>query len=166
MANVNEETAALDVDVPDMMDEFISSNGQDSVRDFLTFVSDGLTYAVPTEQVIEIITNHVIRPLPLVPDYVQGIINLRGQIIPIIDIRLRLGKPFLEYSSTTCIIILDIDSDRIGVCVDSVSQVLPIDTSKASPVPLENRQKFANYMVSVDDGKVVLFLDCAALIRP
>ncbi|HJD45370.1 MAG TPA: chemotaxis protein CheW [Candidatus Mediterraneibacter norfolkensis] len=164
MSNVNEETEVLEVS--DAMDEFASSDGQDSVKGFLTFVSDGLTYAVPTEQVIEIITNHSIRPLPLVPDYVRGIINLRGQIIPIIDIRLRLGKPFLEYSSTTCIIILDIGSDRIGICVDSVSQVLSIDTSNASPVPLENRQKFANYMVSVDDGKVVLFMDCAAIIEP
>ncbi len=164
MSNVNEEAAVLDA--PDMENEFASSDGQSSIKGFLTFVSDGLTYAVPTEQVIEIITNHSIRSLPLVPDYVRGIINLRGQIIPIIDIRLRLGKPFLEYTPTTCIIILDIGSDRIGICVDSVSQVLTVDTSEASPVPIENRQKFASYMASVEDGKVVLFLDCSALIQP
>lgn len=164
MSNINEESDVLDV--LDAIEEAGSSDNQDSVKGFLTFVSDGLTYAVPTEQVIEIITNHSIRPLPLVPDYVRGIINLRGQIIPIIDIRLRLGKAFQDYSPTTCIIILEIDSDRIGICVDSVSQVMSIDTSKASPVPLENRQKFANYMVSADDGKVVLFMDCSAIIEP
>ncbi len=134
-----------------------------SAKEFLTFVSDGLTYGVPTEQVIEIITNHAIRPLPLVPDYVRGIINLRGQIIPIIDMRLRLGKSFIEYTSTTCIIILDIGSDRVGICVDSVSQVLPLDVSESSPVPLEDRQHLATSMISAEDGKVILLLNCPAI---
>lgn len=133
---------------------------------FLTFVSAGLIFGVPTEQVIEIITNHNIRSLPLVPDYVRGIINLRGQIIPIIDVRLRLGKPFQEYTSATCIIILDIGTDRIGIGVDSVSQVLTVNTAAASPIPLESRQKLATSMISTEDGNVVLLLDCNALTEP
>ncbi len=137
-----------------------------TVKGFLTFVSDGLTFGVPTEQVMEIITNHQICSIPLVPDYVRGVINLRGQTIPIIDIRLCLGKPFVEYSSTTCIIILDIGADRVGIGVDAVSQVIAIDTTEASPVPLENRQKLAPSMVTTEDGKVVLLLNCPALIEP
>lgn len=143
-----------------------ASDSNNAITGFLTFVSDDLTFGVPTEQVMEIITNYHICPVPLVPEYVRGIINLRGQTIPIIDIRLRLGKPFIAYNATTCIIILDIGSDRIGISVDSVSQVLSIDTSKASPIPLESRQKMATSMVSTDDGKVVLLLDCPALITP
>ena len=61
-----------------------------STERFLTFSSDGLNIGVSTNYVIEIITNHTITMVPLVPDYVKGIINLRGQIIPIIDIRLRM----------------------------------------------------------------------------
>ncbi|MBC5689326.1 chemotaxis protein CheW [Mediterraneibacter sp. NSJ-55] len=137
-----------------------------STARFLTFVSGGLTFGVPTDQVIEIITNHNIRSLPLVPDYVRGIINLRGQILPIIDVRLRLGKPFQEYTSSTCIIILDIGADRIGIGVDSVSQVLTVDTAAASPIPLENRQKLATSMIATEEGKVVLLLDCNALTEP
>lgn len=133
---------------------------------FLTFESDGLTFGVSTEQVIEIITNHNIRPLPLVPDYIRGIINLRGQIIPIIDMRLRLGKPFVDYTSSTCIIILDIGMDRIGICVDSVCQVLTIDTSLSSPIPLSSNQKLATSMISIDENKVVLLLDCESLTEP
>ena len=161
MSNEKEGLTAQEILEIEEMGNAAAEDG--STKEFLTFVSDGLTYGVPTEHVIEIITNHTIRPLPLVPDYVQGIINLRGQIIPIIDIRLRLGKPFIEYSSTTCIIILDIGSDRVGVCVDSVSQVLPLDLSESSPVPLEDRQHLATSMISVDGGKIVLLLNCSAI---
>ena len=60
---------------------------------YLLFLSDGLLFGVPAEEVEEIITNHTVTWLPLVPDYVRGIINLRGQIIPIVDIRRLLNHP-------------------------------------------------------------------------
>lgn len=93
---------------------------------FLTFRSADLTFAVNTKYVIEIITNHSITTLPMVPEYIKGIINLRGQIIPIVDIRLRLGKPSIdmENNESNCIIVLDIDSISVGIIVDSVSQVV------------------------------------------
>lgn len=147
----------------EMLDE--ESKKSEPLTSFLTFLSDGLTFGVSTEYVIEIITNYMIRPVPMVPDFIKGIINLRGQIIPIIDMRLRMGKPFIEYTSTTCIIILEIDSTSIGIVVDSVSQVLDINVSKASPIPIENRQEFTNSMISLGDDTVVLLLDCEAIIR-
>lgn len=137
----------------------------DSTTEFLTFVSDNLTFGVNTDYVIEIITNYMIRPVPMVPGFIMGIINLRGQIIPIIDMRLRMGKEPLEYTSKTCIIILEIDSNSIGVVVDAVSQVVNIDVSTASPIPIENRQELTNSMISLSDGSVVLMLDCDAVIR-
>ncbi|QEK19465.1 chemotaxis protein CheW [[Clostridium] hylemonae] len=132
---------------------------------FLTFMSDGLVFGVSTENVIEIITNYMIRPLPMVPDYIRGIINLRGQVLPVMDIRLRMNKPFREYTSTTCIIILEINSTLIGIAVDTVLQVQDIDTAEASPIPVENRQELTNAMISLDDGTVVLLLDCDAILR-
>ena len=132
---------------------------------FLTFMSDGLIFGVSTENVIEIITNYMIRPLPMVPDYIRGIINLRGQVLPVMDIRLRMNKPFREYTSTTCIIILEIHSTLIGIVVDSVLQVQDIDIAGASPIPIENRQELTNAMISLDDGTVVLLLDCDAVLR-
>ena len=131
----------------------------------LTFTSDGLTIGVSTNYVTEIITNHTITVLPLVPDYVKGIINLRGQIIPIIDIRLRMGKPEIEYTSTTCIIVLNINSANIGIVVDSVQQVIDIDQSKISAVPVENQQELINGMISHGLRSVILFLDCEQLIQ-
>lgn len=132
---------------------------------FLTFTSDNLVFGVSTDNVIEIITNYMIRPLPMVPDYIRGVINLRGQIIPVMDMRLRLNKPFVEYTSTTCIIILEIQSVFIGIVVDSVLQVQDIRVEAASPIPIENRQELTNSMLSLEDGTVVLLLDCEAVLK-
>lgn len=131
---------------------------------FLTFQSDGLTFGVSTNYIIEIITNHMITMVPVVPGYVKGIINLRGQIIPIIDIRLRMGKMDIDYTSASCIIVLNFDSINIGIIVDAVEQVLDIDCAKISPVPAKNQQELVSGMISLQDGSVVLILDCEGLI--
>lgn len=136
-----------------------------STERFLTFSSDGLTIGVSTNYVTEIITDHAITMLPLVPNYVKGIINLRGQIIPIIDIRLRMGKAAIDYTSTTCIIVLNINSASIGIIVDAVQQVVDIDQSQIAPVPVENQQELINGMISFGDRSVILFLDCEQLTQ-
>ena len=136
-----------------------------STERFLTFSSNRMNIGVSTNYVIEIITNHIITVLPLVPDYVKGIINLRGQIIPIIDIRLRMGNPSIDYTNSTCIIVLNINSVQIGIIVDDVQQVMDIDQSQISPVPVENRQELISGMVSSSDRSVILFLDCEQLLQ-
>ncbi len=136
-----------------------------STERFLTFTSDGLTIGVSTNYVTEILTNHAITMLPLVPDYVRGIINLRGQIIPIIDIRRRMGKMPIDFTSTTCLIVLNINSISIGIIVDAVQQVMDIDRSRISAVPVENQQELINGMISSGERSVILFLDCEQLIQ-
>lgn len=167
MSEINKQSTPNEM-VDNINDDITNEEKQDNSQagHFLTFETDGLTFGVSTEQVIEIITNHNIRPLPLVPEYIRGIINLRGQIIPIIDMRIRLGKEFMEYTSSSCIIILDIGADRVGICVDAVCQVLTIDTSLAKPIPLSENQKLATSMVSIETDKVVLLLDSPALTQP
>jgi purine-binding chemotaxis protein CheW len=137
----------------------------DTLERFLTFVSDGLTYGVSTNFVMEIITNHTITPLPMVPDFVKGIINLRGLIIPVIDIRLRLGKSEIPHTSTSCMIVFNINSIPIGIIVDSVSQVLDIDSSKLSKVPTKHRQELVKYMISLNEKEVIFLLDCEELVN-
>lgn len=134
---------------------------------FLTFRSADLTFAVNTKYVIEIITNHSITTLPMVPEYIKGIINLRGQIIPIVDIRLRLGKPSIDMENNegNCIIVLDIDSISVGIIVDSVSQVVDSELSKIAPVPVNNQRELVNGMISLDVNNVVLLLDCEQLVN-
>ncbi len=136
-----------------------------STERFLTFTCDGLNIGVSTNYVIEIITDHSITMVPLAPDYLKGIISIRGQVIPIIDIRLRMGKLPIEYTSTTCIILLDINDVQLGILVDAVQQVMDVDQSQVSPVPVEQQQELIRGMVSSGNNSVILFLDCERLIE-
>lgn len=150
-------------DMNEMFDESQVNEENTNIKSFLTFIANGLTYGVDTLHVVEIITDYSIRPLPMVPEYIKGIINLRGQIIPIIDFRLRLGSMDNPESNST--IILQVDSVTIGMMVDSVSQVLGIDLSQASSIPVESRQELTNSMVALPDGTVILLLNYEALVE-
>ncbi len=131
---------------------------------YLTFMCDGLVLGMSTNYVIEIIANYMIRPLPRVPGYIQGVINLRGQVLPVIDMRLRMNKEFLPYTSTTCVVILEVNGTMIGLAVDTVLQVQDIDVSHASQVPIESHRDLTSGMISLEDGTVVLLVDCAAVV--
>lgn len=145
-------------------DETAKLRSSGTTERFLTFQSDGLTFGVSTNYIIEIITNHLITMLPMVPGYVKGIMNLRGQIIPVIDIRLRMGKMDIEYSSTSCIIVLSADGINFGIMVDSVEQVLDIDSAQVSPVPSSHSQELVSGMLTIGDGSTILILDCDGLV--
>lgn len=142
-----------------------ASAGSEAMERYLTFHTDNLIFGVSTNYIIEIITNHMITTLPMMPNFVKGIINLRGQIVPIIDIRQRLGKPSIEYTNASCVIVLTVDSISIGIIVDAVEQVLDIDYSRISPVPANNREELVSGMISMPDGNVVLLLDCETLVN-
>lgn len=130
---------------------------------FLIFNSDGLLFGASVDYVVEIITNHVITHLPIVPNYVRGILNLRGQIIPVIDIRLRLGKPCLD----ECIaIVLDVNGTQVGILVDSVAQMISIPTQEIKPVPSHSTQKLISGLYSLPDGNTIMIFDCVLLMEP
>ncbi|MCI8559351.1 MAG: chemotaxis protein CheW [Lachnospiraceae bacterium] len=153
MQNTNIEgqgTEAMEADIP--------------MERYLTFRSDGTTMGVSTNYVIEILTDQSITELPMVPDYIKGIINMRGQIVPIIDIRARMGK-FADCTDKSCIIVLEIDSTYVGIWVDGVEQVLDIDQTQISPIPVEDQQGLVDGMISLSSQEVLLFLNCQELIR-
>ena len=129
---------------------------------FLIFESDGLKFGAPVRYVVEIITNHVITHLPIVPKYVSGIINLRGQIIPIVDVRLRMGNAHRE---DCAIIVLDVDGTQFGITVDSVAQMVDIPHANVLPMPAHNTQRLLSGMCSLPDGGTMLVLDCALLLE-
>lgn len=151
----------------EMNDEMNSTQTiqKDNSKKFLAFLSDELLFGVNAAYVTEIITNHHITMLPMVPNYIKGIINLRGQIIPIIDIRLKMNKPDMDYTDTSCIIVLDINSVLIGILVDTVSQVVDVYEDRISPPTANNKQELVNGMVSLPSGVVMLLLDCELLIN-
>lgn len=131
----------------------------------LTFEAGGLTLFISTKYIIEIINNHSITNLPLVPPYIRGIVNLRGQILPVVDIQARMDKPMAPYTSKTCIIVLNIDSISLGIIVDSVRQVTDIPMDQIHPIPLKRRQKLLDGMITMEDGSVLMSVDCQALAR-
>lgn len=128
---------------------------------YLLFHSGGLLFGIPAQHVVEIITNHTVTKLPLLPYYVRGIINLRGQIIPIVDIRLLLDQPQEE---DTCIIILDIYDTSVGILVDSVQRMLDVREDSITDVPTRSDQKLVSGMCSLPDGQTMLRFDCTTLL--
>ena len=154
--------SATDLDMEDIVSE---GSENENIERFLTFVSDNITFGVSTNRVIEIISTYMIRPLPMVPGYIKGIINLRGIVIPVIDLRMRMGKSPAEETASSCIIVLEIEDVTIGVLVDAVIQVLDIDLTKTTTIPVHDNQELANSMTSLDDGTVVLFLNCEQMIQ-
>ena len=129
---------------------------------YLIFVSDNLFYGIDAEQVVELITEHSITRLPRVPHYVRGIINLRGQIIPIIDIRLRLGKPEQD---SLCGIVVNVDGNMVGILVDMVEQMVDVPIGSILPVPPSRGQAMVSGMWTLPDGNTMLELDCELLLH-
>lgn len=140
------------------------SKGTDDTVDFqkfLIFIADDLKLGVVAESVVEILTNQTITYLPRVPEFIRGIINMRGQIIPILDVRLRLGKPSREDS---LVVVLNLDGTQLGILVDAVDQMIDIPKYNILPMPAHNTQLLVSGMCSLPDGSgTMMVLDCEQL---
>lgn len=133
---------------------------------YLTFILEDLTYGVEVEYVREIVDLHKITVVPGVTDYIKGLINLRGQVIPVIDVRLRFGLEFKDYHSRTCIIIVEVEHTKVGLIVDQVSDVLVIPDQNIQPPPVSeqsDQQKFLKAFGKIN-GEVKLLIDIGKVI--
>jgi purine-binding chemotaxis protein CheW len=136
-----------------------SSHTVENSRNYLIFLIDDLKLGVDAAHVVEILTNQLITYLPMVPHYVQGIFNMRGQIIPVMDIRARMGKPALE--GDRLLIVLNYQNSQLGIFVDAVDQMIEIPTSAIHPMPAQNSQILVSEMCTIPDGSgTMLVLDC------
>lgn len=122
---------------------------------FLTFLLGKEVYAIEIKFVIEIIGIQPITELPQLPEYVKGIINLRGKIIPVIDVRLKFKKKPMEYNDRTCIIVVEMRDIFVGLIVDNVSEVLTIADEDIAPPPNINKEIENKYIKAI--GKVEKF---------
>lgn len=130
---------------------------------YLIFLSSELKFGVNAEQVVEIITSYAITRLPIVPPFVRGVINLRGLIIPILDIRMILGR---EPGENSPVVVLNVDGVQLGVLVDFVDQMVDIPVDSILPVPVRNAQKLVSGMCSLPDGSgTMMVLDCDQLLH-
>jgi purine-binding chemotaxis protein CheW len=133
---------------------------------FLTFWTDNELFGVPISDVVQIISMQGITPLPDFPSYAKGVINLRGNIIPVIDVRIRFGKPEKEYNENTCIIVTSIDQSYMGFIVDSVDEVTDIDEDNISSAPKVSKDITNRYLTGIGQvgEKVILLLDTAKIL--
>ncbi|MCB2186082.1 MAG: chemotaxis protein CheW [Deltaproteobacteria bacterium] len=117
--------------------------------------------------VTEIIGVQPCTEVPDVPAFVKGVINLRGQVIPVMDMRLRLGRPEREPDDRTCIVVVSLGEVRVGLVVDRVAEVRDIPPENISPAPSVGRgsaSRFIRAMGRVDDS-VKILLDVPRLLN-
>lgn len=148
-------------------DQTMIQNEEDTQKGrYLIFSLGNESYGIEIQHVTEIIGMQAIIEVPEVPDYVKGIINLRGKIIPLMDVRLRFKKESREYNDRTCVIIVDIQELSIGLIVDSVSEVLTIPEEDMVDPPQLNKENNSRYIKSIGKvgNDVKLLLDCEKLL--
>lgn len=102
---------------------------------YLTFHLAGEDYAIEIKHVTEIVGMQDITEVPDLADYIRGVINLRGKVIPVIDVRLRFIMKSKEYDSRTCIIIINLQGTSVGLIVDEVSEVINIPSDQIDDPP-------------------------------
>lgn len=135
---------------------------EDTQKDkFLTFFIDQEVYGIEISLVTEIIGIQPITEIPEVPNYVRGIINLRGKIIPVMDVRLRFKKDFLDYNDRTCVIVIEDGTITLGLIVDSVAEVLVIpEENIVSPPEIKSaKNKYIKGIGKIGET-VKLLIDC------
>ncbi|PKM49555.1 MAG: chemotaxis protein CheW [Firmicutes bacterium HGW-Firmicutes-7] len=132
---------------------------------FLTFALGNESYGIEILYVTEIVGIQPITEVPELPEYIKGIINLRGKIIPVMDVRLRFKKSPFDYNDRTCIIVVDIQEISIGMIVDTVAEVLSIPEQEIVPPPDINKSG-KKYIKGIGKtgSDVTLILDCEKLL--
>lgn len=146
-AQLNEEIAAM----------------HDLAGKYLTFVLDQEEYGIEILKVREIIGMIEVTPVPQVPHYIKGVINLRGKVIPVADLRLKFGMEEKGYDEETCIIVLDVSGKLMGAIVDTVSEVLDVVGEQIEPTPDFGSKLDTEYILGMgkigDKVKILLDID-------
>jgi purine-binding chemotaxis protein CheW len=144
---------------------------QVNAAQYLSFTLDNEEYGVDILRVQEIRSWEPVSRIPNVPHYEKGVVNLRGSIVPVIDLREKLGIKFTEYTPLTVVVVLQTNDNNktrtMGVVVDSVSDVINLDKSKIQDAPdfgAKVNNEFINGLVSVNERMVIL-LDVDKLLK-
>ena len=135
----------------------------EDMNQYLTFILGGETYGISILVIKEILEYHEPTTVPMMPDFIRGVINLRGSVVPVVDLSLRLGKDKTDVAKRTCVVILEVQFENegmeIGVVVDAVNEVLDISPENIESAPnfgVNIRTDFIHGMGKVDEKFVVL----------
>jgi len=153
------------------MNEIINNEKEieeDTQKDkYLIFTIDTEKYGIEIKYILEVISIQTITKVPELEEYIKGIINLRGKIIPVMDVRLRFKKSLMKYDDRTCIIVVDVGELTVGLIVDRVSEVVNISGEQVVIPPKTSnnvRNKYINAIGKIGQD-VRLLIDCNKLLN-
>ncbi|MEZ8143433.1 chemotaxis protein CheW [Enterovibrio norvegicus FF-33] len=146
--------------------EVQKDNVNDEVLQWVTFQLEDETYGINVMQVREVLRYTEIAPVPGAPDYVLGIINLRGNVVTVIDTRSRFGLMQGDVSDNTRVIVIEAESQVIGIMVDSVAEVVYLRTSEIDTTPSVGTDESAKFIqgVSNRNGSLLILVDLNKLL--
>ncbi|HJV22568.1 MAG TPA: chemotaxis protein CheW [Holophagaceae bacterium] len=139
-------------------------------KQYLAFSSGGETFAMDIRSVREVIQYEGLTEIPLMPAFIRGVINLRGSVVPVIDLARRLGRTLAEVARRTCVVILEVpaggETAVVGILVDSVNEVLDIAPSEIDPAPSFSEGPRSELISGVGKvgGRFVILLDVAHVL--
>lgn len=152
--------------------EMIENRNEDIIENkiddlYMVFVINDRKYALSSKYIIEIIEMLPITKVPFLPKYMNGIINLRSTIIPIMDARMRFDMEPIEYNERTCIIIIENNENKIGLIVDAVNEVMNIAPDKCMKMDSSKCNGVSNFIKGVSEinNDVQMILDCDSLLE-
>jgi purine-binding chemotaxis protein CheW len=154
-----------------MSDETVVTNPEEQVSlvragKYLTFLLAEEVYGLEILKVREIIGMMTITEVPRTPDYVRGVVNLRGKVIPVVDLRLKFGMKTAEATEETCIIVVDVNGVEMGTIVDRVSEVLDIKEEEIEDAPSMGLDVNTDFILGMGkaDEKVTILLDISKVL--
>ena len=133
---------------------------------YLTFPIANETYGVPITMVTEIVGIQRVMSVPDVPDYIKGVINLRGKVIPLMDVRLRFGMEERAYDERTVVIVLEVANAPVGLIVDGVSEVIDIPDEKVGRSGVQGGNESSSVVSGLGhiEDRVAILLDVSVLV--
>src|SRR5512142_204064 len=139
---------------------------REETREVLVFVLGREEYGVDILKVQEIRGYEKVTPIPAAPDYLKGVVNLRGTIVPVIDMRVKFGMPDPRYDTFTVVIILRLAHRTIGIVVDAVSDVVALAPGEVKPAPQLGTVVDASFIAGLgtQNDRMVLLLDIEKLL--
>jgi purine-binding chemotaxis protein CheW len=152
------------------VDQAVKAMGEKEGK-YLTFTLADEEYGIGILKIKEIIGMMPITPVPRTPEYVKGVVNLRGKVIPVIDLRIRFGLKAMEYTDRTCIIVVEIAGESgsvmVGLVVDTVSEVLNIKSNDIEETPAFGTKLDTDYILGMAkmEGGVKILLDIDKVLR-
>jgi purine-binding chemotaxis protein CheW len=142
-----------------------NTNKLEEQQQYLTFMLTGETYAISILRIKEIIQYGQLTEVPRMPDFIRGVINLRGAVVPVIDLSARFGKQPTAVGRRNCIIIIEVamgaETQNVGVMVDAVNAVLEIPANEIEPTPTFGTNIRADFIAGMGkiNGKFVIILN-------